>query len=502
MAGKTPVLGIDFGTTNTSAAWVDDRGLVRMVPVSEVETALPTAIWFGSKDRFVVGAGARQHLLDDPANTVHGFKRMMGRAFKSEFVTRLRDNVSYQVVEGDDGLAAVSVHGDVKPLRDLAFHVFSRMLELAQANVHKQVDQCVLTVPSHWGWRQRSLVRTAAEMAGWDVRALVNEPTSAALHVTRQPGIRLKTALIYDLGGGTFDVTLIQLQGSMVKVLGSGGDAFLGGADFDARLAQSLVRRFQEETGLDITSQSVVMQRVLFASETAKMMLSTEESAPVRVLFVGEQGGRPLDLEYTLNRNMLEMLVAPLIERTVGAIDEVVQRAGLKPADVDGLILVGRQTRMPAVQRRIYTLYKGTPANNPTPELSVPSGAAWLGAHLEDFAGPPLADVISVPIWVMVPGAMPRVVLAAGTAVPAVGRIAVEPPPGGAPSVLWLYEALEATSVDRDMLGSIRLDPAMLALGPVTVEVTMKANFDMELYARAASGAREKVTLTPPKPRR
>jgi molecular chaperone DnaK len=501
MATKRPVLGIDFGTTNTSAAWVDSRGGIQMVPVTEVDTALPSVIWWASKDKFVVGAGARERLLDDPTHTIFGFKRFLGRNYKSEFVNRIKDRFPYNIVEGDDGTAAVEVHGQVRTTKDLAFHVIHRMVELANVALGQDVDECVMSVPSHYGYRQRQFIRTAAEMAGLDVRAIVNEPTAAALYFSRQHAPP-RTAMVFDLGGGTFDVTLIQVQGSLVKVLASGGDAFLGGADFDERIAATLARRFEQENGVIIQNQKVVMQRLIFASETAKMLLSSEESARVRLLFAAEKNGRPIDLEYPLTRDLLEMIIAPLIERSMAPCDELLKKAGMKHADVDELILVGRQTRTPALRRRLYTQFKGDPNRSLRPELAVPSGAALLGSLLDDIAGAPLIDVVSIPIWVMVPGAGPKLALGANTAVPSVGRLALDALPNtGAPVVLWMYEALDAAAVDREMLGSVKIEAAFLAAnpGPVTLEVTMMQNFSMEVAVRGHGGAREKLVLTPPK---
>ncbi len=499
MGARKTVLGIDFGTTNTSAAYVDAKGGIQMVPVTEVDTALPTVIWFAGRDKFVIGSQARERILDDGANTIFGFKRFLGRPFKSEFVSRVRDRFPYKIVEGDDGTAAVEVHGQVRTTKELAFLVIQRMVELAQAHLGRDVDEVVLSVPTHYGYRQRTAIRTAAEMAGLDVRALVNEPTAAALYFSRQH-TPPKTALVFDLGGGTFDVTLIQVQGSLVKVLGSGGDAFLGGADFDERMAAYFAQRFERDKGVSLAGQKVVMQRLIFACETAKMLLSAEEDAKVRVMFAAEKDGRPLDLEYPINRDMFEMLVAPLIERSIGPCEELLKRVGRTPQDVDELILVGRQTRTPALRRRLYGVFKGDPNRSLRPELSVPSGAALLGTLLDDIAGPPLIDVVSIPIWVMAPGAPPKEAIKANTAVPSVGRVQLEFAPN-MPGMVLLYEALDAGSLERDVLGSVRIEPAFLAAnpGPVTLEVTMQQTFTVDVSVRGSGGGREKLSITPPK---
>ncbi|MEW5853274.1 MAG: Hsp70 family protein [Myxococcota bacterium] len=503
MARMKPVLGIDFGTTNTSAAWVDRKANLHMVPVTEVDHVLPSVVWYASRDRFVVGAGARQKIVDDPQNTVFGLKRFLGRQYRSEFVTRNKDRHLFKIVEGPDGTCAAEVHGEVKSLTTISFNIIHRIVELANAaaGAGQEFEECVLTVPAHFGYRQRQIVRTAAEMAGLEVRAMINEPTAAALYYTRSRGGE-QTLLVFDLGGGTFDATLIAIEGHLVKVLATGGDAFLGGAGFDERIAGALARRFQNDYGIDLSSQKVVMQRLIFASELAKIILSSEERANVRVVFAGEKNGRPIDLDYAMNREMLEQMIAPLIERCVGACEELLARKGLKASDVGELILVGGQTRTPALQRRLQAVFRTDPAKNINPELSVAAGAAMLGRSLDMPAGPGLVDVVSVPIWMMVPGKGPMEAIGANTAVPCARRMPIENrPPPGMPLALVLYEALEAASVDREILGSVRVEADWLALnpGPLELEVKMTQSFSLEISAHAGP-AIHPLDLVAPRP--
>ena len=497
---RKPVLGIDFGTSNTSAAYVDTMGKLRVVPISNVDNAMPTVIWYAARDKFVIGGGARQKIVDDPINTITGFKRLVGRPFKSEFVNNARSRAPYKIVEADDGMAAVEVHGETKPIPQLIFLVIQRMLELANATSGMDFDECVLSVPAHYGHRQRAALRTAAEMAGLDVLALVNEPTAAALYFAKNSPMSNR-ALVFDLGGGTFDATLIQTHGNLVKVLASAGDAFLGGNDFDERIATSLARRFSSEHGVDLMQQKVVYQRLLFASEMAKIILSTDETATVRVMFAAEKEGRPLDLEYTLNRQLLDVLIAPLVEKCLGVCEDILKRTGLKPEDVGEVILVGGQTRTQSLRRRIYTLFPGDPNRNLTPELSVATGAALLGSLLDAGGGPPLADVLSVPIWVMTPGRPPQQAIAPSTAVPGVGRVVLDGAAAHVPLALLFYEALEPASTDREILGSARVEPDwMLAHnGVVSVEVMVTQSYSLDIAVRAQDGARLRLELTPPK---
>jgi len=490
-----PVLGIDFGTSNTCAAWIDAAGTTRVVPV-DTETSLPSVVWFSGKDRFVVGAGARERVTDHPSNTIYGFKRFLGRAYKSEFVTRNRDRFAYKLVEGPGGIVAFEVFGEVKPIADLAFFVFQRILELARADAGVDFDECVLTVPAHYGYPQREAIRRAAEMAGLEVKALVNEPTAAAFFYSRQHATD-GTALIYDLGGGTFDATLIAIENEVVKVLATGGDAFLGGADFDEKIAQTVARDFEKQHGVDLTAQKVVMQRLTFACEKAKMALSEKDAARVQVMFAAEKDGRPLDIDFQLTREAMEIITAPLVERTLGACDELLRIACMDAQDVDEVILVGGQTRTQALRRRVFAMYKFDPEKNLSPELTVCVGAAMLGRAMQ-LQMPSLVDVVSVPIWVTVPGAGMKQVLHSQTAVPCVRRIPVDTrPPGDGPLAFVVFEALEATSVDRAIFGRIVLEPEWLKAnpGPIQLEFKMQRDFALNVTVQGSGGARSPVEL-------
>jgi molecular chaperone DnaK len=503
MAPWRPTLGIDFGTSNTSAAWTDQRGKIHPVPITTVDQQLPSVIWFGSPEKYVVGASARQKLIDDPTNTIFGFKRFVGRSMRSDYINRIRDRFPYKLVEDEDGTVAVEVHGQLKPLRQLIAFVFQRIVELANASSGQRFEQCVLSVPSHYSYRQRQVVRTAAEAAGLNVRALVNEPTAAALFLTKQTPTS-GTAMIFDLGGGTFDTTLIAIDGYVVKVLGSGGDAFLGGIDFDERIARALAQQFEAEHGVEIQGQKVVMLRLMFAAEMAKIMLSHVEQAPVRVIYAAEKNGKPLDLHYVVNQDGLAQIVAPLVERCVGACEDLLQRVNMKPSDVGELILVGAQTRTPILRRRLYSLFKGDPNRNRQPEMSVTTGAALLGRMLDMPAGPALVDVSSMPVWASAPGVEPQLAVPPQSVVPHRGRVSLPHPlPASSPWSVVFYEALTASDVDRDILGTVRVDPSQAPAprGPFYLEVTMNGAFTLEVSLVGADGKPARLPLVPFRPR-
>jgi molecular chaperone DnaK len=501
MATDTPVLGIDFGTTNTAAAWCDVAGKIHLVPTGEKTYVLPSVVWYGSKDRTLVGHPARQQIIDDPQHTIYGSKRFIGRRCNSEYVARHKDTFVYPIVEDEAGLTAVEIDGEVTPLTDVAFRILQRILELANAAAATDFDECVLTVPAHFSYGQRKAVRTSAEMLGLEVRAVVNEPTAAALYYAKHKDMSQKV-LVFDLGGGTFDATLLGVNRRVVEVLGTGGDAFLGGMDFDAAIVESLCERFAVEQGVDLRSNKVVMQRLLFAAEAAKISLTKDTTARIRVPFVAQQGTSFLDLEHTLTREELETITEKLVAKSLGIVEDTLEKAGIPAEEVGEIVFVGGQTRMPALQRRLSQKFRHDPTKNIHPELGVAIGAAILGRTLNLPRGPALVDVIPIPIGVMLPGVGSREVIRVNTPVPATERLLLDQrPPTGQPLALAIYEAVDPTSVDRELLGTARVEAEWLEAhpGPLELEIRLGQDFDMTVALLAEGGESQVVEVMPPR---
>jgi molecular chaperone DnaK len=490
-----PVLGIDFGTSNTSAAWTDDEGRVRAVPMrDDGSTSMPTVVWYDGKGNFLAGQSAQEMALADPENTIYSFKRFLGRRYESDFVNRLKDRVPYRIVAAPDGGVAVESHGRVRPIAETTFHVISRVLELAQAHLHaSSFEECVLTVPAHATFRQRRALRQAAEMAGLDVKAILNEPTAAALFAQRATGPE-ETVLVFDLGGGTFDCTLLTSMRGRMKVIATSGDAELGGVDFDNKIVDLLIAKYHEKTGLDIRCDSVVMQRLAFAAERAKIQLSTELSAHIAVRCIaGTAGGGFMSLERELMRSELETAVSGLIERALGLCDEMVERAHKKREDVGTLLFVGGATRMPAVRQRLMGAFQLDANRQPDPDLAVASGAALFGKWLHM-----MTDVAPMSIGFMMPGGASQEIMAPSSVVPCVRKVPLTRPTEG-PLVIAVYEAVSSTSTEREMLGSAQVDPQWLQIhpGPLVLEARMNGEYELELWASAEDGARIAVKLNP-----
>ncbi len=499
MAG--PILGIDFGTTNTSAAFFDTKGKLRLVPVGEKNFMLPSVAWFHAGDKALVGQAARTQVVDDPRHTIFGAKRFLGRRFQSEFVARHRNRFAFEIVEGEDGYCAFHVYGQVRPMTEVAYLIIKQMLTLANHTAESAFTECVLTVPAHASVRQREAVRYAAEKAGLTVKAMLNEPTAAALYYAnlRNPQ---QTVLVFDLGGGTLDATVLSVENRVVKVLATGGDAFLGGANFDEAIVEYLVGKFQQEHGIDLRGNTVVMQRLLFAAETAKIALSKAERGKLRVPCIAQKDGQFVHFEFLFTRAELDEVCFKLIERAVTSCDDVLEKAGLKPDQIDELVLVGGQTRMPAIKKRLDHFKKFSTDKDVNPELGVAIGAAIMGRNLaRGMTG--LSDVVPMPISVLLPGGSTIEVIPANSPVPCTRAVELTNLPSwSAPVPVLLFESLDSTSTDREVIGTIQVGAEWRvgSGGSPSLELTLGQDFKITARLLANSGHSADVTIVDAKP--
>ncbi|MFT3710837.1 MAG: Hsp70 family protein [Archangium sp.] len=482
-----PILGIDFGTTNTSAAWFDAQGKLKVVPVSEKSAVLPSVVWFPSADlgKCLVGQSARTQLIDDQKHTVFGAKRFLGRRFNSEYVSRHRERFAFDIVEGGDGYSAVLIYGQTIPLVDVAGVVVRDIVARAARAAGHKFERCVMTVPAHASVRQREAVRKAAESAGLKVAAIVNEPTAAALFYANLRSPK-QTVLIFDLGGGTFDATVMRVENRVVKVLATGGDAFLGGGNFDEAIAETFAQQLEDGQGVPVRKNRTVMQRLALAAEFAKIQLSRAEAMDVRVPVVAQrQNGGFIDFQQKLTRARMEEIVTPLVERCMGATEDVLARAGLQAKDIDELVLVGGQTRMPMIRRRLAHFPHVSSEKDVHPELGVAVGAAILGRNLARTKTSGLNDVVAMPISVMLVGGRTAEVIPANTPVPCKCTTPLEGlPPWSAPVPLLLFESLDQTSVDREIIGTVHVSEEWRTQKEITPSLELSVGQDFSLTAR------------------
>ncbi len=395
------VIGIDLGTTNTLAAWADGR-VPRIIPTERGHNLVPSVVAI-TGGRIVVGHPAREQLLIHPASTITGSKRLLGRPFGSPIVQRLKRKLAWEVVEGAQGTAAARLPNEggseVHELTDISAVLLQQIARYAEAHLGGPVDGAVISVPAYYPLTQREAVRTAARTAGLDVWRLVNEPTAAALAYGIGRSVNQKL-LVFDLGGGTFDVSVLKVHSGTFQVLATGGDGALGGVDFDIRLCDHLLDRFEQENGISVRDDPVVVQRVLFAAETAKQDLSLLQHTEVRLPFVREKRGRPIDLALHVSRMQLVKLTEDLIERASRAVDSVLEQAGLSYRDIDEVLLAGGQTRMPAIHQRLERQFGRPPRRGVNPDEVVAQGAALLARSLST-SSVQLYDVLSLPVGIV-----------------------------------------------------------------------------------------------------
>ncbi len=496
-----PILGIDFGTTNTSAAFFDDKGKLKLVPVGEKLFVMPSIAWFHAGDKALVGQAARTQVVDDPRHTIFGAKRFLGRRFQSEFVARNRAKFAFEIVEGEDGYCAFHVYGQVRPMTEVAYLVIKQMVTLANHAASTAFTECVLTVPVHASIRQREAVRYAAEKAGLTVKAMINEPTAAALYYANLRNPR-QMVLIFVLGGGTLDTTLLQIENKVVKVLATGGDAFLGGANFDEAIVEHLVEKFSQQYGIDLRGNTVVMQRLIFAAEGAKISLSKAERTRLRVPCITQKDGQFVHFDFVLTREELEKICFQLIERAATAVSDVLEKAGKTPAQIDELVFVGGQTRMAAIRKRFSDFKTLSSDKDVNPELGVAVGAAILGRNLQrGLSG--LSDVVPMPISVLLPGGNACEVIPGNSPVPVTYAIDLENlPTWSAPVPLLLFESLDNTSTDREVIGTIQVGAEWRvgSGGAPTLELTLGQDFVLKARLVAQSGHAAEVTIVDAKP--
>jgi len=412
------IIGIDLGTTNSCAAVVKD-GKPFVIPSREGYNTIPSVVALSDKGKLMVGHPARSQLLINPRNTVYGAKRLIGRQFKSPVVTELLGRFSYEIVSGPRGEAAVKMGEQIFSLQKISSLVLAEVKDLAERWLGKEISRAVITVPAYYNDNQRQAVRAAGALAGLDVERIVNEPTAAAIAFAHGRALEQRV-MVYDLGGGTFDTSVLELHGNLYEVISTGGDTFLGGVDFDRALVQDLLARFRRKHGIAFEGDRIALQRITDAAEHAKIALSERLTTQVNVPFVTVVGEKGYNLDTQVSRNELEKLTTDLIDRTLRVCDDVLTNCGLKPADVGEVLLVGGQSRMPLVRSKLREYFGKEPSKAVHPDEAVALGAAVLANSMQsgDIGGMVLVDVLPMSIGVGLPGGRFKKVVERNTSLP------------------------------------------------------------------------------------
>ena len=380
------IIGIDLGTTNSCVA-VMENGKPKVIENSEGARTTPSIVAYTEDGEILVGASAKRQAVTNPKNTLFAVKRLIGRRFDEEMVQRDIKMVPYQIIKADNNDAWIEVRGKKLAPPEISAQVLKKMKKTAEDYLGESVTEAVITVPAYFNDSQRQATKDAGRIAGLEVKRIINEPTAAALAFGMDKKEGDRKIAVYDLGGGTFDISIIEIaevEGEhQFEVLATNGDTFLGGEDFDSRVIEYLVDEFKKETGIDLKKDMLALQRLKDSAEKAKIELSSSQQTEVNLPYITADASGPKHLAVRITRAKLESLVEELIERTVEPCRIAIKDAGVKISDIDDVILVGGQTRMPKVQDKVREIFGKEPRKDVNPDEAVAVGAAIQGGVLQ-----------------------------------------------------------------------------------------------------------------------
>ncbi len=379
------IIGIDLGTTNSCVA-VMEGGEARVIENSEGDRTTPSIVAFTGDNEVLVGQAAKRQAVTNPQNTLYAVKRLIGRRFDEDVVQRDIGLVSYKIVKADNGDAWVEARGKRMAPPEVSARVLQKMKSTAEDYLGEEVTEAVVTVPAYFNDSQRQATKDAGRIAGLDVKRIINEPTAAALAYGMDKKRGDSKIVVYDLGGGTFDVSVIEIADvdgeHQFEVLSTNGDTFLGGEDFDKRLIDYLADEFKKDQGMDLRGDPLAMQRLKEGAEKAKIELSSGQQTDINLPYITADASGPKHLTMKLTRAKLESLVEDLIDRTIGPCKMALKDAGISSSEIDDIILVGGQTRMPKVQETVKNFFGKEPRRDVNPDEAVAVGAAIQGGVL------------------------------------------------------------------------------------------------------------------------
>jgi molecular chaperone DnaK len=374
-------IGIDLGTTNSCVAWMDGSK-ANVIENAEGGRTTPSVVAFTESGEVLVGQPAKRQMITNPGNTVFAIKRLIGRRYDDPITEKDMAMVPYKIVPGPNGDAWVEIKGKAYSPSQISAYVLQRMRETAELKLGQPVTQAVITVPAYFNDAQRQATKDAGRIAGLEVMRIINEPTAAALAYGLDKKGSGRVA-VYDLGGGTFDVSILEIGEGVFEVKSTNGDTFLGGEDFDNRVVEYLAAEFKREQGIDLTKDKLALQRLKDAAEKAKIELSSATQTEVNLPFITADQAGPKHLTVKLSRAKLEALVDDLIKRTIGPCQAALKDAGVLPSDIAEVVLVGGQTRMPKVQETVQNLFGREPHRGVNPDEVVAIGAAIQAGVLQ-----------------------------------------------------------------------------------------------------------------------
>lgn len=486
------ILGIDLGTTNSAMA-IMEGGEARVLENAEGQRTTPSVVAIAKNGERLVGTLAKRQAVTNPKNTIYGIKRFMGHRFADEVVQRDQGIVPYEVKKGtDDGVVVRLGDKDYRP-EEVSAMILSKLKVDAEAKLGEKITEAVITVPAYFDDAQRAATKAAGQIAGLDVKRIINEPTAAALAY----GINKKKdekIVVYDFGGGTFDVSVLEVGDDVVEVKSTDGDSHMGGRDIDQKLVRYLADEFKKESGIDVTKDPLALQRLDEGAEKAKLELSTASETEVNIPFVTvDSGGNPQHLLVKVSRSMLESLSEEYVTRSIDITKRALQAANINPSDINEVILVGGQTRMPKIQEEVEKLFGKKPHRDVNPDEVVAIGAAIQAGILQgDVKDILLVDVIPLSLSIETMGGVATKIVERNTAIPTSRSQTFSTASDNQTSVeISVTQGERAMAADNKSLGRFNLDGIPPApRGLPQIEVT----FDVDSNGILTVKAKEKTT--------